>query len=115
MAGRSRSSISTSQASADFAAATRVDPENAEAHAGLGYVRALLKHPAEAQREADMALLHGAENYLILHNVACIYAALSQASAGEAPAHQEAAIALLRRNCAVGTRRRRFEAGPERD
>jgi len=34
------------KASADFAAATRVDPENAEAHTGLGCVHALLKHPA---------------------------------------------------------------------
>jgi tetratricopeptide (TPR) repeat protein/predicted Ser/Thr protein kinase len=92
------------KASADFAAATRVDPENAEAHTGLGYVRALLKHPAEAQREADLALLHGADQYLILHNVACIYAALSQASDDQAPAHQEAAIALLRRAIALWKR-----------
>jgi len=33
------------KASADFTAAVRVDPENAEAHTGLGYVRAILKHP----------------------------------------------------------------------
>ncbi len=44
-----------------------------------------------------MALLHGAENYLILHNVACIYAALSRASNHQAPAHQDAAITILRR------------------
>ena len=92
---------SARKGSADFAAAVRVDPENAEAHTALGYVRALLKHPAEAQREAGMALLHGGENYLILHNVACIYAALSQAADEQSPAHQEAAIALLRRAIAL--------------
>jgi hypothetical protein len=57
-------------ASADFAAAVRVEPENVEAPTGLGLVCTLQKHPAQAQREADMALSHGAENYLILHNVA---------------------------------------------
>jgi len=92
------------KALADFAAAVRVDPENPEAHTGLGCVRALLKQPAEAQREAGLALLHGAENYLILHNVACIYAALSQASDFQAAAHQEAAIALLRRAVALWKR-----------
>ena len=89
------------RASDDFAAAVRVGPENAEAHTALGYVRALLKHSVEAQREAGMALLHGGENYLILHNVACIYAALSQVSDQESTAHQEAAIALLRRAIAL--------------
>jgi len=93
-----------SKALADFAAAVRVDPENAEAHTGLGYVRARLKHRPEAQREADLALLHGADQYLILHNVACIYAALSRASDDQAPAHQEAAIALLWRALALWKR-----------
>jgi tetratricopeptide (TPR) repeat protein len=49
------------KALADFAAAVLVAPENAEAHTGLGFVSALQKHPAEAQREADLALLHGAD------------------------------------------------------
>jgi tetratricopeptide (TPR) repeat protein len=85
------------KAQADFAAGADIDPDNAEAHSGLGYVNALRKLPAEAQREADLALLRGANDYLILHNVACIYAALSQAGGRQTPAHQEAAMALLRR------------------
>ena len=92
------------RASADFAVAVRVGPENAEAHTALGYVRALLNRPVEAQREAGLALLHGGENYLVLHNVACIYAALSQASKEHSPAHQEATIALLRRAIALWKR-----------
>ena len=53
------------------------------------------KLPAAAQQEADLALLYGADNYLILHNVACIYAALAQAGGGQAPAYQDVAMALL--------------------
>ncbi len=85
------------KAQADFAAAAGVDPNNAEAHSGLGYVDALRKLPAEAQREADLALLRGANDYLILHNVACIYAALAQGGGRQTPAHEDAALALLHR------------------
>ena len=81
----------------DFTAAAGSDPENAEAHSGLGYVRAVQKAPPEAQREADLALAHGADNHLILHNVACIYAALAQHGGVQASGYKDVAIALLRR------------------
>jgi tetratricopeptide (TPR) repeat protein len=81
----------------DFTSALRVAPDNAEAHTGLGYVRAVGKRPAEAQREADLALLTGSDNYMILHNVACIYATLAQSDRVQAPAHEAAAVAVLRR------------------
>jgi hypothetical protein len=89
------------KALADFQAALRQEPNNAEAHAGLGYLRAVAKLPAGAQQEADLALLHGADlpperRYLILHNVACIYAKRAQADARQATAYQDAAIAPLR-------------------
>ena len=71
--------------------------ENTEAHTGVGYIRAVQKLPPEAQRAADLALLHGADDYLILHNVACIHAALSQTGERQAAAHQDVAMALLRR------------------
>ena len=60
----------------DFVAACQVDPNNAEAHSGLGYVRAFLKANTEAQQEAQRAVLHGTDKYLVLHNVACIYSTL---------------------------------------
>jgi len=85
------------KASADFAAA-RSAPENPEAHTGLGYVQALRARPPDAQREADLALLHGGDDYLVLHNVACIYAALSQTDGPQAAPSQDAALALLRRS-----------------
>ncbi len=83
------------EARADFATALRVDPTHAEAHSGLGYVRAVQRDAAGAQREADLALVHGGNNYLVLHNVACIYAVLSRGK--ETGAHQDVALALLRR------------------
>jgi Flp pilus assembly protein TadD len=85
------------KASDDFAAAARAAPDNAEAHTGLGYVHALRKLPRDAQREADLSLLHGGDDYLVLHNVACIYAALSQSDSAESNAYQDVSIALLRR------------------
>jgi Flp pilus assembly protein TadD len=85
------------KASADFAAAVRVAPENAEAHTGLGYIQALRRLSHDAQREAHLALLHGGDDYLVLHNVACIYAALVQTEAAQAPAFGDVAIALLRK------------------
>ncbi len=65
------------KARADFLAAVATDPQHAEAHTGLGYTQASLKGPAEARRHANLALLHGAGDYLVLHNVACIFATLS--------------------------------------
>jgi serine/threonine protein kinase/Flp pilus assembly protein TadD len=85
------------KAQADFAEAVGIAPDYAEAHTGLGYVRAMRKLPSEAQREADLALLNGADRYLILHNVACIYATLAQAGDRQSAAHKDAAMAVLRR------------------
>ena len=61
----------------DFARVIHDHPGHAVAHAGLGYVHACRNRNAEAQREANLALLHGAGDYLVLHNIACIYAELS--------------------------------------
>lgn len=89
------------QALADFAAAAGVDPENAEVHSGLGYVRALRKLRSGAQHEAELALIQGVDSYLVLHNVACIYAALSESADDQAAANQKVAIALIRRAIAL--------------
>jgi tetratricopeptide (TPR) repeat protein len=95
----------------DFAEALRLDPAHADAHAGLGYVRARQNSPSEAQHEAAQALWHEGENYLILHNVACIYAVLSQVEPGQAKQHQGMAMDLLRR--AVDLSRRAGEGPSE--
>ena len=75
----------------------------------MGYIRALQKLAPAAQQEADLALLHGGDKYLILHNVACIYAALSETGGPQAVANQDVAVALLRRAVQLWTR---AESGP---
>jgi tetratricopeptide (TPR) repeat protein len=97
------------KASADFVAAARSSPENAEAHTGLGYIQALRKLPPDAQTQANLALLHGGDDYLVLHNVACIYAALSQSDDTRAGDYQDVSIALLRRALDLW---RKADAGP---
>jgi hypothetical protein len=87
-------------AEADFTEAIRRDPDFAEAHAALGFVHATRKAPGDAQREALQALLIMARlrhpsDYIVFHNVACIYAVL-EADAGNATPYQDQAIKLLR-------------------
>jgi tetratricopeptide (TPR) repeat protein len=94
------------QAQADFTAALRHDPDDAEAHTGLGYVRARQRVADDAQREALQALLlrdkpRRISEYIILHNVACIYAVLARVDASRARPYQDQAIHLLRRALAL--------------
>lgn len=81
----------------DFEEALKQDPTHAEAYAGLGYVQACRKAAAEARRAAGLALLHGAGDYIVLHNVACIYAKLAQADPKQAKDFEDIALDLLRR------------------
>jgi tetratricopeptide (TPR) repeat protein/tRNA A-37 threonylcarbamoyl transferase component Bud32 len=90
------------RAEADFTAAIGLDPDHAEAHAGLGFVRATLNAPGDAQREALQAMLsmdkvHHASDYIALHDVACICAVLAKSNAGHATEYQDQTIDLLRR------------------
>jgi tetratricopeptide (TPR) repeat protein/tRNA A-37 threonylcarbamoyl transferase component Bud32 len=92
------------QGEADFARALRVEPGHpearrirAEAHTGLGFVHARRKAGAEAQREAALALLHGGRHYLIIHNVACIFAELALVERERARQHQDTCLEHLRR------------------
>jgi serine/threonine protein kinase/Tfp pilus assembly protein PilF len=81
----------------DFTEVLRLDPGNAYAHTGLGYLWACRQRPAEAQREAAQAMLHGAGDIPILHNVACIYAELSRIDKGQANQHADMAMTLIHR------------------
>jgi Flp pilus assembly protein TadD len=85
------------KARADFARALATAPTNPEAHTGLGYTEALLKAPGPARIHANLALLHGGQDYLILHNTACIFGALSQTDAPRAKEYQDMALAQLQR------------------
>ncbi|HEY2881515.1 MAG TPA: protein kinase [Pirellulales bacterium] len=87
-------------AKADFEAALRSQASNAESHTGLGYVLAAGGADVVARREASSALLLEADNYLVLHNVACIYGRLS--TSGTALDESEnLAIAILRQAVAL--------------
>jgi tetratricopeptide (TPR) repeat protein len=88
-------------AETDFTNATSIDPKHAEAHSGLGYVHACRKSYADARREANLALLYGAGDYLVLHNVACIYAEMSRTDATQLKELQDLAIDLLNRAIAI--------------
>jgi hypothetical protein len=74
-----------------------VELTDAEAHTGLGYVRARQKAASAARREASLALAYNADYNGVLHNVACIYGELAKAGAANARADQDAALSLLRR------------------
>jgi tetratricopeptide (TPR) repeat protein len=87
-------------AGADFAAAIQSDPTNAEAYTGLGYIRASQKDYDSARAQAVRALLYGSNDYLILHNVACIYAVMSDTDTIHQTDDQDLAISMLQR--AVG-------------
>jgi hypothetical protein len=93
----------------DFAEVVRLGAGNADAHAGLAYLRACQRKPVEAEREVAQALLHGGGDHLVLHNLACAYAELSRTGA-QAKENQDVAIALLRRAVEVW---RRGGAGPD--
>ena len=51
-----------------------------------------------------LALLNGPGDYLVLHNLACIYAELSRTDRGQAEQHQDAAMALIGRAVEVWRR-----------
>ena len=85
------------EAAADFRRAIELAPSHAEAMTGLGYVLARQGRRDEAQRHASLALLADPSDYRILHNVACVYAALSTSDPPRATIHQDAAVAMLAR------------------
>ena len=85
------------QARADFDAALKLVPDHAEAHAGLGYVEALRGAGPAARREAQAAVLYAAGDYLILHNVACVFAKLSEGEGSPAREYEDLALDYLRR------------------
>ena len=85
------------QARADFDAAIRLVPDTAEAHTGLGYVEACRGAGANARRSAQIAVLYGPGDFLILHNVACIFAKLSEGEPDRRREYEDMTIDYLRR------------------
>jgi tetratricopeptide (TPR) repeat protein len=104
------------EARSDFQYVTSRHPDHAEAQTGLGYTHACLKAPAAASDAAARALLCVSggpdqfQDYLVLHNAACIYARLSATGDAQASEQQDMAMALLRRAVEIWRR-----VGPAHD
>jgi serine/threonine protein kinase/tetratricopeptide (TPR) repeat protein len=84
-------------AAADFETILQQDPEDAEAHSGLGYVLARRGARAPSELEAAKAILYGAHGFLVLHNVACIYAELAETNPEQRTHYEDLAITMLQR------------------
>jgi hypothetical protein len=92
---------------ADFTAALQLAPQLAEAHAGAGYMQACLGKTEVGGRFATRALLHGAGDYIVLHNVVCIYAKLSERDLKRARALPDMAVDPMRREVELWRRDRK--------
>ncbi len=69
----------------DFTRVLQKDSDDPDANAGAGYAAACMGKSELARRLAARALLNGAEDYLVLFHVACIFARLdSQSQGGDA-------------------------------
>jgi tetratricopeptide (TPR) repeat protein len=99
-------------AQADFAESLRLAPKDAEARAGMGFVLTGLGRFEDARKEASAALLAAPENQLVQHNVACIYAQLSESTPVQRTEHENLAIAALRRAVSIS---RQHALGPDAD
>jgi tetratricopeptide (TPR) repeat protein len=86
----------------DFRAALVHEPQNGEAHTGCGYVLAQQGHLDAARDAAARAALCGGNQYLVLHNVACIYAELAQHSDANASEYENLALIFLERGVELG-------------
>jgi tetratricopeptide (TPR) repeat protein/tRNA A-37 threonylcarbamoyl transferase component Bud32 len=80
----------------DFAEVVRLDPTHGEAHSWLAYCHACLKNIDEALEQANLANLW-ADDYRILHNVACAYSKLSELEKERQATYEDMAIDQLRR------------------
>lgn len=80
----------------DFEYVVQHHSGHAEAHTGLGYLRAALKRRAGAEQNAVRALLLGRDDYRVLHNVSCIYAELSKTEKVREHEYLDLAVLVLR-------------------
>ncbi len=84
-------------AQADFDVAVQQMMDDGEAHAGLGYVLAMKGDRMAAELEATKAIMYGADGFLVLHNVACIYAELADSQQQLQKHYEDLAITMLQR------------------
>jgi serine/threonine protein kinase/tetratricopeptide (TPR) repeat protein len=84
------------EGAADFAQAVRLEPSNATAHSWLGYIAAM-QSEGDPLREAAQATALGGDDFVVLHNVACIYAQLSRSDGSTSQQDLDLTVAYLQR------------------
>lgn len=84
------------EGAADFARAAQLQPSNATAHSWLGYVAAM-QSQGDPLREAAQATALGGDDFVVLHNVACIYAQLSRTDPSASKQDLDLTVAYLQR------------------
>jgi len=100
------------EAAAAFAKAIDLDRENAEGHAGLGYIQACLgQSPAAAASKAIQAALLAPGDFMQLHNAACVYGKLAEKAyrsndKKRAREYEDAALVIRRREVELWARDR---------
>ncbi|MGD9632690.1 MAG: protein kinase [Pirellulales bacterium] len=84
-------------AESDFTRVVTESTDDAEAHAGLGFVFAQFGREDSARREASTAMLAADGNHIVLHNVACIFGKLSALETERRIEYENQALSALRR------------------
>src|SRR5262249_7411650 len=100
------------EAMAAYAKSVELDPEHAEGHAMMGYVRACLgQSPLAATAKATEAVLLAPGDFIQLHNVACVFGKLAERAYKAddkelAREYEDVALILLRRGVELWERDR---------
>jgi serine/threonine protein kinase/Flp pilus assembly protein TadD len=88
-------------ASADFLEVARLDPGDARAHGWLGYVLAVKGGRDAPAREAVEALTAVADDFVIVHHAACIFAERAHGAGAQGAEDLNVTMILLRRAIAI--------------
>jgi len=85
------------EAKNDFVRAVELDPADPKAHFWLGYANALAGRNDVAMQEAAQTLAEGGDDYVDLHNVACIFARFARADSAHQDEYLRLTVTLLGR------------------
>ncbi len=84
-------------ARSDFAQAVKLTPTDPVTHFWLGYSEAVDHSEPAAVREAVQTAIGGADDYVCLHNLACLFARLARADESSRSTYVDLTISALRR------------------
>jgi hypothetical protein len=89
----------------DLNRAVELDPQDPKAHFWLGYANALTRPNDVALQQAAQTLPGEADDYVDLHNMACVFARFALADSAQQDEYLQLTVTLLKR--AVGIWRTR--------